>query len=214
LHHAARDSERILFEVYPCKRAVTPPSPDLTFRVLRKSIIQERIQGYLEGYRVKDMNQTGEKQWEFPDPDTRKITILQDEEADDYIRLEKIGIHSLYIEDARGFYKHLFGQEAVKKNNKDLSTSYIFSLGRHKLELLPTEKSVIPASPSLIYQVSDLDDFAEKMNSTIKETKEWPHTREISFPDPEGRKIYLYETIPEKKESWLDKLYQRFIGNR
>ncbi|MEK6939450.1 MAG: hypothetical protein AABX31_01865 [Nanoarchaeota archaeon] len=201
-HYSARDSQRLLFEVYPCKMAVTPPSPDLTFRVLRKSIIQERMLDYIE-----EMKQTGEKLWEFQDPNERKITLFQDDDADDYITLHSIGLHCYSLNSKRDFYQTLLNIKAKEKKDNEGKVYYNFPLPNATLELHQSLHTVLPAPPTLLLKTSNFNYFTQRMRGRIKEIKQLPHTREaVLHPYPEGEKIRVYESIPEP--SWWQKLSQ------
>ncbi len=206
-HYAGRDNGRFLFEIYPSKRAVTPPSPYLTFRVIHKNLIHERILDYIER-----MKQTGENQWEFVDPDDRKITIFQDDDADDYITLHSVGLHCYSPDSAKKFYEHLLHIEAKERKDDLGKTYYNFSLPKVKLELHHTSKTVVPASPKLLFHTSNLDYFAEKFSGQIKERKEFPHLKEVTLYDNDGRKLFVYQIIPEP--SWLDRFRQYFVAKR
>ncbi|MEK6904863.1 MAG: hypothetical protein AABX24_00525 [Nanoarchaeota archaeon] len=204
-YYAARDSQRMLFEIYPCIKAVTPPSPNLTFQVLRKNIIQERIQNYLE----EEMKQTGYHQWEILDPDHRKITLRQDEGMDELIALKSVGIHSPNQLSVRDFYRILLGVKETEKNADDSTKYYSFSVGRHDLELYPSDDFVVPASPSFIFETHKLDAFIDKIHyGVFKQSL----PRKLMFADPCGRKIHLYER--PKKTSWCEKILDRFVSYR
>ena len=201
-YYAARNSQRMLFEIYPCIKAVTPPSPDLTFQVLRKNMIQERIQDYLK----EEMKQTGYQQWEIVDPDQRKITLRQNEEIDELIALKSVGIHSPNQLSVRDFYRILLGVKETEKTADDSNKYYSFSVGRHNIELYPSEDFVVPASPSFIFETHKLDQFIDKTQYGVFKQSS---PRKLLFADPCGRKIHLYER--PKKEPWYEKVLDRFV---
>ncbi len=202
-YYTARDSQRVLFEIYPCIKAVTPPSPNLAFQVLRKNIIQERIKDYLE----EEMKQTGDHQWEILDPDHRKITIRQDEEIDELIALKSVGIHSPNQLSVKDFYRILLGVKETEKNADDSTEYYSFSVGRHSIELYPSDDFVVPASPSFIFETHKLDAFVDQIHYGV--FKQSP-PKKLTFADPCGRKIHLYER--PKKASWYEKIIDRFVN--
>ena len=217
-HYAARPEMFPLLEIYPCKKAVNPPSPILTFRALRQSIINERIRHFLP----QEMKQLDYNQWQFPDPDGRMICLVQDKKAEEYIEFKSVGLLCNHLDAAKEFYGSLFGEEALvcketalSSTGKAIRVKYFFSpagSSPYKLELHSSDALVVPASPSLLFQVHDLDHFIDKFGERVQEKKESPHLRQITLYDTDGRKVYLHQAVPEP--SWLDRLGQYLESKR
>ena len=205
-HYACGLQGDKLLELYPSKMAVTPVSPSLMFRVPQVEEVKSRMGKYF-GRVVKAL---GTAVTECHDSDGRNIYLHQDENQEE-ILLEEVIIHSPNIEHLKSFYQALF-QEKVTESQHGEAKSHIFGQHRMKLKLHYSKKNVVPASPTLLFRTSRLEEITKKMKGEENKNASVLHAQGIKLYDPDGRKIILSQERAEP--SWVDQLYECFIGKR
>lgn len=120
-------------------------------------------------------------------------------------KLSMVIIMAPNIEQAVAFYT-LFGLR-LRFHLKDAWAE--FSLGETKLGICPTSRPVVDTRTGIVLEVEDLQSVYDALKETViflGEPKKALHGIMVSFRDPGGNILDLYQPTPEKIGDLLDEV--------